>query len=70
MPVLDISAIATDTQFDDLCHPEGKKISKELFNAFSTAGFACLKNHGIPEELVRKVATAYWLIPVWQAELA
>ena len=55
IPVVDFSAMSLQNNNQPWAENSNavKDLADELYNAFSTVGFVYLKNHGIPQEMVR-----------------
>lgn len=55
IPVVDFSAMGLQNKNQPWAENSNavKDLADELYNAFSTVGFVYLKNHGIPQEMVR-----------------
>ena len=55
IPVVDFSAMSLQNYNQPWAENSNavKDLADELYNAFSTVGFVYLKNHGIPQEMVR-----------------
>ena len=55
IPVVDFSAMSLQNNSQPWAENSNavKDLADELYNAFSTVGFVYLKNHGIPQEMVR-----------------
>jgi isopenicillin N synthase-like dioxygenase len=62
IPLLDFSSLNIGENLDET-NPEINKLAQELYDAFTTAGFVYIKNHGIPESQVftfSKLHVEYW----------
>ena len=57
IPVVDFSAMGLQNKNQPWAENSNavKDLAEKLYNAFSTVGFVYLKNHGIPQEMVRFV---------------
>ena len=55
IPVVDFSAMGLQNKNQPWAENSNavKDLAEKLYNAFSTVGFVYLKNHGIPQEMVR-----------------
>ena len=55
IPVVDFSAMGLQNNNQPWAENSNavKDLAEKLYNAFSTVGFVYLKNHGIPQEMVR-----------------
>ena len=55
IPIVDFSAMSLQNNNQPWAENSNavKDLADELYNAFSTVGFVYLKNHGIPQEMVR-----------------
>ena len=55
IPVVDFSAMSLQNNNQPWAENSNavKDLAEKLYNAFSTVGFVYLKNHGIPQEMVR-----------------
>ena len=55
IPVVDFSQMSVEKVTEDDSPESIQQLADEIHRAFSTVGFVYLKNHGIPQEKVRKV---------------
>ena len=53
IPIVDFSSykLNVSEKYDEL-NPEINKLAQEIYDAFTTVGFVCIKNHGIPDSEV------------------
>lgn len=63
IPIIDFGQVCTEPAHND-CFSENnmQQLAEELLKAFSTVGFAYIKNHGIPSEKVDLVHVCYMII--------
>ena len=63
IPVVDFSAMSLQNNNQPWAENSNavKDLADELYNAFSTVGFVYLKNHGIPQEMVRFCSNVYFV---------
>ncbi|UNI18847.1 hypothetical protein JDV02_005090 [Purpureocillium takamizusanense] len=53
IPIIDFAALLSEDEDDDNLRPEQyAKVGGELYQAFKKVGFAYVKNHGVPQDMV------------------
>ena len=66
IPVVDFSAMGLQNKNQPWTENNNavKDLAEKLYNAFSTVGFVYLKNHGIPQEMVRFCSNVCFVVVV------
>ena len=66
IPVVDFSAMGLQNKNQPWAENSNavKDLAEKLYNAFSTVGFVYLKNHGIPQEMVRFCSNVCFVVVV------
>ena len=66
IPVVDFSAMGLQNKNQPWAENSNvvKDLAEKLYNAFSTVGFVYLKNHGIPQEMVRFCSNICFVVVV------
>ena len=52
IPFVDIDAFNVNKNQEDVDETVQRRLAADVYEAFSTVGFVCLRNHGIPQNMV------------------
>ena len=52
IPFVDIDAFNVNINPEDVDETVQRRLAADVYEAFSTVGFVCLRNHGIPQNTV------------------